>query len=39
LLHAFLPHKFVDHTHANAILSLVDQPDGEAICADVMTGG
>src|SRR5205823_14721811 len=27
LLHAFLPHKFVDHTHANAILSLVDQPD------------
>src|SRR5262252_1734587 len=35
LLHAFLPHKFVDHTHANAILSLVDQPDGEAICAQV----
>src|SRR3979411_3120361 len=35
LLHAFLPHKFVDHTHANAILSLVDQPDGEAICAEV----
>src|SRR5262252_5750359 len=21
LLHAFLPHKFVDHTHANAVLS------------------
>jgi rhamnose utilization protein RhaD (predicted bifunctional aldolase and dehydrogenase)/NAD(P)-dependent dehydrogenase (short-subunit alcohol dehydrogenase family) len=38
LLHAFLPHKFVDHTHANAILSLVDQPDGEAICADVYDG-
>ncbi len=35
LLHAFLPHKFVDHTHATAILSLVDQPDGEAICAEV----
>jgi rhamnose utilization protein RhaD (predicted bifunctional aldolase and dehydrogenase)/NAD(P)-dependent dehydrogenase (short-subunit alcohol dehydrogenase family) len=35
LLHAFLPHKFVDHTHANAVLSLVDQPDGEAICAEV----
>src|SRR6516162_2642140 len=33
LLHAFLPHKFIDHTHANAILSIVDQPDGEAICA------
>jgi rhamnose utilization protein RhaD (predicted bifunctional aldolase and dehydrogenase)/NAD(P)-dependent dehydrogenase (short-subunit alcohol dehydrogenase family) len=38
LLHAFLPHKFVDHTHANAILSLVDQPDGEAICAEVYNG-
>jgi rhamnose utilization protein RhaD (predicted bifunctional aldolase and dehydrogenase)/NAD(P)-dependent dehydrogenase (short-subunit alcohol dehydrogenase family) len=38
LLHAFLPHKFVDHTHANAILSLVDQPDGEAICSDVYDG-
>jgi rhamnose utilization protein RhaD (predicted bifunctional aldolase and dehydrogenase)/NAD(P)-dependent dehydrogenase (short-subunit alcohol dehydrogenase family) len=38
LLHAFLPHKFVDQTHANAILSLVDQPDGEAICADVYDG-
>src|SRR6266508_5364238 len=38
LLHAFLPHKFVDHTHANAILSIVDQPDGEAICADLYAG-
>jgi rhamnose utilization protein RhaD (predicted bifunctional aldolase and dehydrogenase)/NAD(P)-dependent dehydrogenase (short-subunit alcohol dehydrogenase family) len=38
LLHAFLPHKFVDHTHANAILSLVDQPDGEAICAELYDG-
>src|SRR5581483_1771448 len=35
LLHAFLPHKFVDHTHANAVLSLIDQPDGDAICYDV----
>ncbi len=35
LLHAFLPHKFVDHTHAGAILSLVDQPDGEHICAEL----
>lgn len=26
LLHAFLPQKFVDHTHADAILALVDQP-------------
>src|SRR6185295_17114035 len=25
LLHAFLPAKFVDHTHADAVLMLVDQ--------------
>lgn len=35
LLHAFLPHKFIDHTHALAVLSISDQPDGEAICRDV----
>jgi rhamnose utilization protein RhaD (predicted bifunctional aldolase and dehydrogenase)/NAD(P)-dependent dehydrogenase (short-subunit alcohol dehydrogenase family) len=35
MLHAFLPHKFVDHTHATAVLSLIDQPDGEQKCADV----
>ncbi len=29
LLHAFLENeKFVDHTHANAVLALVDRPDG-----------
>ncbi len=38
LLHAFLPHKFIDHTHSTAILSISDQPDGEAICADVFGG-
>jgi rhamnose utilization protein RhaD (predicted bifunctional aldolase and dehydrogenase)/NAD(P)-dependent dehydrogenase (short-subunit alcohol dehydrogenase family) len=35
LLHAFLPHKFVDHTHSNAVLALTDQPDGEALAADL----
>ncbi len=35
LLHAFLPHKFIDHTHANAVLALSDQPDGEKICHDL----
>ncbi|HEX2676888.1 MAG TPA: class II aldolase/adducin family protein, partial [Polyangiales bacterium] len=34
LLHAFLPHKFIDHSHADAILSLVDQPEGEKICRE-----
>ncbi|MFL5311009.1 MAG: bifunctional aldolase/short-chain dehydrogenase [Myxococcales bacterium] len=28
LLHAFLPHTFIDHTHADAILALTNQPDG-----------
>ena len=31
LLHAFLPHKFIDHSHADAILALTNQPDGEQI--------
>ena len=35
LLHAFLPHKFVDHTHSDAILSVTDQPDGAAICREI----
>ena len=35
LLHAFIPHKFVDHTHASAVLSLIDQPDGEERARDV----
>ncbi len=34
LLHAFLPHKFVDHTHSTAVLALTDQP-GAKICRDV----
>lgn len=38
LLHAFLPHKFVDHTHSNAIVTLTDQPDGEKICAELFQG-
>lgn len=35
LLHAFLPHKYVDHTHADAVLALTDQPNGDDICAEV----
>lgn len=35
LLHAFLPHRFVDHTHSTAILALVDQDDSEAVCRAV----
>lgn len=32
LFHAFLPHKFIDHTHASAVLAITDQPDGAEIC-------
>ncbi|HET9984968.1 MAG TPA: bifunctional aldolase/short-chain dehydrogenase [Longimicrobiales bacterium] len=35
LLHAFLPHRYVDHTHSSAVLSLADQPDAAALCAEV----
>ena len=30
LLHAFLPHKFVDHTHADAILAVTDSTGGRS---------
>ncbi len=35
LLHAFLPHAYVDHTHASALLALTNQPAGGQICADL----
>jgi len=35
LLHAFLPHKFIDHTHANAVLALCDQENGEELCREL----
>jgi len=38
LLHAFLPARFIDHTHATAVLSLIDQPDSERLCAEVYGG-
>jgi rhamnose utilization protein RhaD (predicted bifunctional aldolase and dehydrogenase)/NAD(P)-dependent dehydrogenase (short-subunit alcohol dehydrogenase family) len=38
LLHAFVPAKFVDHTHSTAVLSLVDQPNGADLCAEVYDG-
>ncbi len=35
LLHAFLPAAFIDHTHATAVLSLIDQPNSPELSADV----
>src|SRR5579859_4280599 len=39
LLHAFLPARFVDHTHADAILALADQPDGRRVFAQIYGKG
>jgi rhamnose utilization protein RhaD (predicted bifunctional aldolase and dehydrogenase)/NAD(P)-dependent dehydrogenase (short-subunit alcohol dehydrogenase family) len=38
LLHAFLPHTYIDHTHAAAVLALVDQPNGQELVAEVYDG-
>lgn len=35
LLHAYLPHTYVDHTHATAFLVLVNQPDYTAAVKEV----
>jgi len=35
LLHAFLPHTFVDHTHSTALLALADQAAAAAVCREV----
>jgi rhamnose utilization protein RhaD (predicted bifunctional aldolase and dehydrogenase)/NAD(P)-dependent dehydrogenase (short-subunit alcohol dehydrogenase family) len=35
LLHAFLPHRFVLHSHADAIIAVSNRADGEAICRDL----
>jgi rhamnose utilization protein RhaD (predicted bifunctional aldolase and dehydrogenase)/NAD(P)-dependent dehydrogenase (short-subunit alcohol dehydrogenase family) len=35
LLHAFLPHRFIDHSHADASLIIANQPDAEKICKKI----
>jgi rhamnose utilization protein RhaD (predicted bifunctional aldolase and dehydrogenase)/NAD(P)-dependent dehydrogenase (short-subunit alcohol dehydrogenase family) len=35
LLHAFLPLKYVDHTHSTAVLSIADQPNAPELCAEI----
>jgi len=35
LLHAFLPHKFIDHSHADASLIIANQPDAEKMCKEI----
>ena len=36
LVHAFLPEKYVDHTHADAVLTLTNQVGGERIVRDAL---
>ena len=38
LLHAFMPAKFIDHTHATAVLSLIDQPNAAELADEVFGG-
>jgi rhamnose utilization protein RhaD (predicted bifunctional aldolase and dehydrogenase)/NAD(P)-dependent dehydrogenase (short-subunit alcohol dehydrogenase family) len=38
LMHTFIPAKYIDHTHADAILSLTNQIDGEKITRDALGG-
>eukprot|EP01037_Dinobryon_pediforme_P010654 gene10654-10725_t len=35
ILHALIPARHVDHTHANAIVALTNQPDGEALVREL----
>jgi len=36
LMHAFIPAKYIDHTHADAILALTNQINGEKIVRDAL---
>ncbi len=35
ILHALLPYKYVDHTHADAVLSISNSPDGDQRIRDI----
>lgn len=35
LAHAFIPARFVDHTHADAVLALTNQPDGDRLVREL----
>jgi rhamnose utilization protein RhaD (predicted bifunctional aldolase and dehydrogenase)/NAD(P)-dependent dehydrogenase (short-subunit alcohol dehydrogenase family) len=38
LMHAFVPPKYIDHTHADAILTLTNQVGGDKIVRDALGG-
>lgn len=35
LLHALIPGRFVDHTHADAVVAILDRPDGRSLARQV----
>ncbi|HSB04932.1 MAG TPA: bifunctional aldolase/short-chain dehydrogenase, partial [Thermodesulfobacteriota bacterium] len=39
LLHAFLPHRYVDHTHAESLLILTNQKNGRELVAEALGQG
>ncbi len=38
VLHAFLPHRYVDHSHADAVLVLTNQTDGPSLIREALGG-
>jgi rhamnose utilization protein RhaD (predicted bifunctional aldolase and dehydrogenase)/NAD(P)-dependent dehydrogenase (short-subunit alcohol dehydrogenase family) len=36
LLHAFLPHRYIFHTHSFALLTLSNQPNGATLCRETL---
>jgi rhamnose utilization protein RhaD (predicted bifunctional aldolase and dehydrogenase) len=35
ILHALIPHRYVDHTHADAVLAVTNTPEGEARVGEI----
>ncbi len=38
ILHALIPHKYVDHSHADAVVAISNSPNGEALLRDIYGG-
>lgn len=35
ILHALIPHKYVDHSHADAVVAISNSPNGEAMLSEI----
>lgn len=38
LVHTFLPHRFIDHSHADTVLALTNQPNGNELVREALGG-